>query len=98
VKNEIISNLDFTDLRVYIDHIKSKQTKHTNKVLQGAQSFLKSYILIFVVFIDILFFGGESYFITIIDDFSQYGCIYLLHAKPQSVNVFEMYIKRLRGN
>ena len=31
IKNEIISNLDFTDLEVCIDCIKGKQTKHTKK-------------------------------------------------------------------
>jgi len=31
VKNEILSNLDFTDLNVYVDCIKIKQTKHTKK-------------------------------------------------------------------
>ena len=31
IKNEILSNLDFTDLEVCIDCIKGKQTKHTKK-------------------------------------------------------------------
>ena len=31
VKNEILSNLDFTDLNVCVDCIKDKQTKHTKK-------------------------------------------------------------------
>ena len=31
VKNEILSNLDFTDLNVYVDCIKRKRTRHTKK-------------------------------------------------------------------
>ena len=31
VKNEILPNLDFTDLSVCVDFIKGKQTKHTKK-------------------------------------------------------------------
>ena len=31
VKNEILSNLDFTDLSVCVDCIKGKQVKHTKK-------------------------------------------------------------------
>jgi len=31
VKNESLSNLDFTDLNVCVDCIKSKQTKHIKK-------------------------------------------------------------------
>ena len=32
VKNEILPNLDFTDLNVCVNCIKGKQTKHTKKV------------------------------------------------------------------
>jgi len=31
VKNEIFSNLDFTDMNLSVDCIKSKQRKHTKK-------------------------------------------------------------------
>jgi len=31
VKHEILPNLDFTDLNVFVDCIKGKQTKHTKK-------------------------------------------------------------------
>ena len=31
VKNEILPNLDFTDLGVCVDYIKGKQTKHNKK-------------------------------------------------------------------
>jgi len=31
IKNEILSDLDFTDLNICVDYIKEKQTKHTKK-------------------------------------------------------------------
>ena len=95
IKNEILSNLDFTDLEVCIDCIKGKQTKHTKK---GAT---RSTQLLEIIHTDICgpfdapSFGGEKYFITFIDDFSRYGYIYLLHDKSQSVNALEMYIKEV---
>ena len=95
IKNEILSNLDFTDLEVCIDCIKGKQTKHTKK---GAT---RSTQLLEIIHTDICgpfdapSIGGEKYFITFTDDFSRYGYIYLLHDKSQSVNALEMYIKEV---
>ena len=95
IKNEILSNLDFTDLEVCIDCIKGKQTKHTKK---GAT---RSTQLLEIIHIDICgpfdapSIGGEKYFITFTDDFSRYGYIYLLHDKSQSVNALEIYIKEV---
>ena len=95
INNEILSNLDFTDLEVCIDCIKGKQTKHTKK---GAT---RSTQLLEIIHTDICgpfdapSIGGEKYFITFTDDFSRYGYIYLLHDKSQSVNALEMYIKEV---
>ena len=95
IKNEILSNLDFTDLEVCIDCIKGKQTKHTKK---GAT---RSTQLLEIIHTDICgpfdapSIGGEKYFITFTNDFSSYGYIYLLHDKSQSVNALEIYIKEV---
>ena len=83
VKEWILPHLDFTNLEVCVDCIKGKQTKHTKK---GATRSTK---LLEIIHIDICgpfsteCFGGEKYFITFIDDFSQFGYIYLLHEKSQ---------------
>src|SRR5262249_39705637 len=69
VKNEIFPKLNFTDLSVCVDCIKSKQTKHIKK---GAT---RSTELIEIIHIDIYgpfdvpSFSGEKLFITFIDDF-----------------------------
>ena len=81
VKNEILPNLDFTDLGLRVDCIKGKQTKHNKK---GA---IRSTQLLEIIYTDICgpfdtsTINGEIYFIIFIDDFSHYGYIYLLHEK-----------------
>ncbi|KAL0368204.1 UNVERIFIED_CONTAM: hypothetical protein Scaly_1039300 [Sesamum calycinum] len=35
--------------------------------------------------------NGQQYFITLIDDFSRYGYIYLIHEKSQSLDVFKSF-------
>ena len=37
----------------------------------------------------------EKYFITLIDDFSCYGCIYLLHEKSQAIDALEVFINEV---
>jgi len=39
--------------------------------------------------------NGEKYFISLIDDFSHYCYIYLLHKKPQSMDVLDVFIKEV---
>jgi transposase InsO family protein len=92
VKDEILSNLDFTDLGVCVDCIKGKQTKHTKKGATRSTKLLEIIHTDICGSFDTPSFGKEKYFITFIDDFSRYGYIYLLHEKSQAVNVFEVYI------
>ena len=81
IKNEILPNLDFTDLNICVDCIKGKQTKHTKKRATRSSQLLE------IVHTDIygLFyvdsFGKKRYFITFIDDYSCYSHVYLLHEK-----------------
>lgn len=35
--------------------------------------------------------GGEKYFITIIDDYTRYYCVYLLRIKNKALEVFKHY-------
>ena len=92
VKDEILPNLDFTDLGVCVDCIKGKQTKHIKKGAQRSTKLLEIIHTDICGLVDTLSFGKEKYFITFIDDFSRYGYIYLLHEKSQAVNAFEVYI------
>ena len=81
VKNEILPNLDFTDLRVCVDCIKGKQTKHTKKGVIRSTQLLEIIHTDICGPFDVSSFNKEKYFITFIDDFSRYGYIYLLHEK-----------------
>ena len=44
---------------------------------------------------DVLSFDREKYFITIIDDFSSYGYIYLLHEKSQTIDALKVFINEV---
>jgi hypothetical protein len=92
VKDGILPNLDFTDLGVCVDCIKSKQTKHTKKAATRSTKLLEIIHTDICGSFDTPLFGKEKYFIIFIDDFSRYGYIYLLHEKSQTVNAFEVYI------
>ena len=86
VNNEILPILDFTDLRIYVDCIKGKPTKHSKKGATRGTQLLKSIHTNICGPFDTSAINGEGYFITFIDDFLWYGYIYLLLEKSQSVN------------
>ena len=93
VKNEILPNLDFTDLDICVDCIKGK---HTNKKVATRSTQLLEIIHTDICGpFDVSSFNGEKYFITFIDDFSRYGYVYLLHEKSQSVNTLEVFINEV---
>ena len=96
VNNEILPNLDFTDLDICVDCIKGKHTKHTNKKAATRSTQLLEIIHTDICGpFDVSSFNGEKYFITFIDDFSRYGYVYLLHEKSQSVNALEVFINEV---
>ncbi|WVZ13110.1 hypothetical protein V8G54_017640 [Vigna mungo] len=95
VKNEILPDLDFTDLNVRVDCIKGKQTKHTKKGATRSTQLLEIIHTDICDPFDVNSFNKEKYFITFIDDFSRYGYVYLLHEKSQAVNVLEVYVNEV---
>lgn len=99
VKNEILPQLDFTDMDICVDCTKGTQTKHTVKKVA-----IRSTQLLELIHIDICgpfnvaSCGGERYFITFIDDLSNYGYIYQLHdISHQSVNILEVFITEVES-
>jgi len=95
VKNEILSNLDFTGLNVCVDCIKGKQTKHIKKGATRSTQLLEIIHTDICGPFDVNSFNKEKYFITFIDDFLRYGHVYLLHEKSQSVNALKVYINEV---
>ena len=46
---------------------------------------------------DVSSFGKEGYFITIIDDYSRYDYVYLLHEKSQVMDALEIYLNEVES-
>ena len=92
VKNEILTNLNFTNLNICVDCIKGNQTRYTNKGVTRSTQLLEIIHTDICGPFDIIFFSKEKYFITFIDDFSRYGYVYLLHEKSQAINSIEVFI------
>jgi len=94
IKNEILPYLDFMDLNICVGFIKGKQAKHTNK---GAT---RNTQLLEIVHIDICgpfevsSFEKKRYFITIIDEYSRYGYVYLLPEISQAMEMMQSYPAR----
>ena len=95
VKNEILPNLDFTNLNVCVDCIKGKQTKYTKKGATRSTQLLEIIHTDICGPFDVNSLNKEKYFITFIDDFSRYGFVYLLHEKSKAVDALEIFINEV---
>nr|KYP46271.1 Retrovirus-related Pol polyprotein from transposon TNT 1-94 [Cajanus cajan] len=95
IKNEILSNLDFTDLNICVDCIKGKQTKHTKKGDTRNTQLLEIVHADICGPFDVNSFRKEKYFITFIDEYSRYCYVYLLHEKSQAFDVLEIYLNEV---
>ena len=95
IKNEILPNLNFTDLNNCVDCIKGKQTKHTKKGATRSTQLLEIVHTDIWRPFDVSSFGKERYFITFIDYYSLYGYVYLLHEKSQAVDALEIYLNEV---
>nr|KAJ0220159.1 hypothetical protein LSAT_V11C200069570 [Lactuca sativa] len=91
VSDEVLSNLNFTDLKICVECIKGKQTK--TKRLDAT----RSSDVLELIHTDICgpfpsaSWNGQQYFISFIDDYSRYGYLYLIHEKSQSLEVFKSF-------
>lgn len=91
VSDGVLSNLNFTDLKICVECIKGKQTK--TKRLDAT----RSSDVLELIHTDICgpfpsaSWNGQQYFISFIDDYSRYGYLYLIHEKSQSLEVFKSF-------
>ena len=95
IKNEILLDLDFMDLYIYVDCIKRKQTEHTKKWATRNTQLLKIVHTDICGPFDVSSFGKKRYFIIFIDYYSRYGYVYLLHEKCQAVDALEIYLNEV---
>jgi len=91
IKNEILLYLDFTDLNICVGCIKGKQAKHTKKEATRSTQLLEIVHTNICGPFDVSSFGKEGYSITIIDDYSRYGYVYLLPEISQAMDALEIY-------
>ena len=94
IKDEILSDLDFSYFDICVDCIKGKLTaKIRNVKVDKCTEFLK------VIHIDIcgLFtltvMGSNKYFITFIDDYSRYVFVELIRENSDSLEAFETKVE-----
>ena len=91
VKENILPDLNFTDLHVCVDCCKGKLTKIKRKNSTRSQKLLK------VIHSDVCgpfptkTICGNVYFVTFIDDFSRYGYVFLILEKSQVPNCFKIF-------
>ena len=82
VNDGVLSTLDFADFETCVNCIKGKKT---NKSKKGAK---RSTNLLEIIHTDIccpdMDANGLKYFITFIDDYTQYMYLYLLHSKDEA--------------
>ena len=92
IKDEILSDLDSLDFDTYVDCIKGKLTAKIRNA--KADRFTE---LLGVIHTNICgpftppAMGGHKYFITFIDNYSQYGFIELIREKSNSLEAFKAF-------
>ena len=87
---EILHHLDSNDLEICVDCVKGKLTKTKKKGATRSQNLLE------IVHTDISVpysstLCGNKYFITFIDDFSQYGYVFFIKEKSNGLEMFKVF-------
>jgi len=89
VNEGVLSALNFDDFETCVDCIKGKQS---NKSKKGAK---RSSNLLEIIHIDIrcpnIDLSGLKYFIALINDYSRYMYLYLLHSKDEVLEAFKVF-------
>ena len=87
----ILDSLDFVDFEICTNCIKGKQTNTRRFGANRATNVLQLIHTDICGSFPTVSWNGQQYFITIIDDFSRYGYLYLIHEKSQSLEVFKLF-------
>ena len=92
VKNNILNELDFSDLEDCVECFKGKMTN-----LRRKKTTCRSQTPLELIHTDICgpfrtqTICGNVYYITFIDDYSRYSYVYLLSEKSQALQAFQIY-------
>ncbi|KAL6348428.1 hypothetical protein AAG906_005736 [Vitis piasezkii] len=79
------------DFQFCIECIKGKKTNMSKKDANRCSDVLEFLHTDICGPFPTLFWNGQQYFITFIDDYSRYGHLYLIHEKSQSLDVFKNF-------
>ena len=89
VNDKVLSNLDFADFETCVDCIKGKQTSMSKIGVKMSSNLLE------IIHIDICCSNTDAsslrYFITFINDYSQYMHLYLLRSKDEALDIFKVF-------
>ena len=92
IKNEIFSDLDFSDFDTCVDCIKGKLiTKVRNAKIDRCTELLGVIHTDICGSFTIPSMGGHKYFIMFIDDYSSYGFVEFIYEKFESLEVFKSF-------
>ena len=91
VNDGVLETLDFTNFDICVDCIKGKQTNMTKK-----QSARRTSDILEIMHTDIsgpydMCLNVQRYFITFINDYSQYMYLFLLYDKCETLDAFKIY-------
>lgn len=97
IKNEILQNIDFTDLGLCVDCIKGKQTKH-NKEPQEAPSFLNLYTLTYVDLLMIRLLMERNILLSLLMTFHVMAMSICLKKSLKQLMFLRFLLMKLKGN
>ena len=87
----ILDSLDFLDLNVCVKCIKGKQTKHKRLSVNRSSGVVELIYTDICGSFPVASWNGQRYCTSFIDDYSRYGCLYLIYEKSESLNMFKIF-------
>ena len=89
MKDGVLNTLYFADFKTCVDYIKDKQINMSKKGVNRRSSILE--IIHTNICCSDMDARGQKYFITFIDNYSQYMNVHLLHNKNEALDAFKVF-------
>ena len=97
VKDEILHNLDFSDLSTCVEYVKGKLTSKVRKYrITRCEDVLELINIDICGPFTLIALGGYRYFITFTDDFSRYEHVELIREKSDSLVAFKEFKVKMK--
>jgi hypothetical protein len=95
IKDDIIENIDLSDLEQCIDCIKGKYAKTIKKGATRSTDILEIIHTDICGPLSVTSVDGYDSFITFTDDHSRYGHVYPIHKRSDALEIFKIYKKEV---